>query len=231
MTEISTYSLFQTAPKLLNNLNSSLGFFIQDSLSLFPTATDKVSIFATNKAIDNFFIPKIDSRVFVSNDVESHSSISFENTINSKRLNALEKRFTRQFISYILEDDFEYGMVSNAYILVKEQLKINAAVTKEWINSIYVNNIKNPDILIGILRIIALFEREKFFPIGDTIALAALIHEDEIVNETAIRAFESWGGIKSIEILETISISSIWIQEYLNDVLSDLKLEYAGQKN
>jgi hypothetical protein len=196
-----------------------------------PIVTNEITSSESNKAIKDFFIPKIDNRVFIPNDIEYNNSVSSENTLNTKRRNELEKRFTQQFVSYILEDDFEYGMESKAHILVKDRMKINAAVTKEWINGIYVNNIKNSDILIGILRVIALFEREELFPIGDTIALAALSHENEIVKETAIRAFESWGGIKSIEILETVSVSSKWIQEYLNDVLSDLKIEYAGQKN
>jgi hypothetical protein len=148
-------------------------------------------------------------------------------TLNAKRLKEQKKRFTQQLVSHILEDDFEYGKESEAHILVKKQLKINASVTKDCIYDIYVNNINNLEILTGILRIIARFERSEISPIGDTIAMASLNHKNEIVQETAIRAFESWGGKDSIKILENVTVSSKWIKEYLNEVISDLKTEYA----
>jgi hypothetical protein len=108
----------------------------------------------------------------------------------------IEQKFSRQFVTHILEDDFEYGIDSRANATVREQMKINAAVTKDWLNRIYVANFKNSEILIGILRVIARFEKEEIFPTGYTIAAASLSHKDEIVQETAIRAFESWGGNK-----------------------------------
>ncbi|MDR1089537.1 MAG: hypothetical protein LBL79_00540 [Prevotella sp.] len=177
-----------------------------------------------------FFI-KFDSAVFTTSNVETDNSTSSENKANDTRLLEFEQKFSKQFIAHILEDDFEYGIDSKAHAMVKNQMKINSAVTKDWLNRIYVTNFQNPEILIGILRVIARFEKEEIFPIGQTIATASLNHKDEIVQETAIRAFESWGGKSNLKILENVTVSSKWIKEYLDGVISDLKSEYVGEKN
>jgi len=163
--------------------------------------------------------------------VETNNATSIENKLNNKRLSELEQKFSKQLISHILEDDFEYGMDYKAHIIVKEQMKVNSTVTKDWLNRIFVNNFHNSEILIGILHIIARFEKEEIYPIGETIALASLSHKDEIVKENAIRAFENWGGLGSLKLLEKVSVSSEWVKKYLDEVISDLKTEYASSEN
>lgn len=210
MTKIASYYPIVPAQMVCNNFLSS-----------------EITLFEPSKIIGNYVITKVDSGVCAFNELESSCSLSSESMLNTKRLNELEKKFTQQLIGYILEDNFEYGMESKAQILVKKQLKINPSVTKNWINKIYVNSINNAEILIGILRIIARFDRNDIFPIGDTIAMASLSHNNEMVQETAIRAFESWGGEESISILANANVASKWINEYLEEVMADLKREYA----
>jgi len=160
--------------------------------------------------------------------IKFDNTASSENQINNRRLIELEQKFSRQFISHILEDDFEYGMDYKAHIIVKEQMKINSMATKDWLNRIFTSNYENPEILIGILRVIARFEKAEIYPIGETMALASLSHKDETVQETAIRVFESWGGIDSLKLLENVSVSSKWVKNYLDEVISDLKAEYVS---
>jgi hypothetical protein len=159
---------------------------------------------------------------------KTNDSKSIENRMNESWFSQLERHFTDKFISYILEDDFEYGVEYKAHLLTKEQMKVNATVTKDWLNKIYVNNFYKSDILLGILRVISRFTREEIFPIGETIALASLSHKEEIVQENAIRAFESWGGQGSVKILENVVVTTPWIKEYLDGVIEDLKLDYAN---
>jgi hypothetical protein len=218
---------FLSAPLLQNYPNSSLGFLQKESNPNFQLELNAIILNPIQKEIAPFFI-KSNSIVSESDNIETNNAVSFENKLNDNRLREFKQKFSRQFISYILEDDFEYGMESKAHILVKEQMKINAAVTKDWLNSIYVDNFENSEIQIGILRVISRLEREEIYPIGYTMATASLNHKDEVVQETAIRAFESWGGKESLTILENVSISSKWVAEYLNEVISDLKSEYAG---
>jgi hypothetical protein len=153
---------------------------------------------------------------------------SIENMVNDNRISILEQGFTCRFISTVLEENFEYGIASKAHVLVKEQMKINAVAVKDCLNKIFRENFtKNIRILIGILQVISRFRKEELFPVGETMAIASLSHEDDVVKETGIRVFESWGGKDSLETLENVSISSSWVKEYLDEVISDLKLEYA----
>jgi hypothetical protein len=220
-------------------LKSTLPLFIVPVLQSISSPgdfyrKDNELVLSIDYSIDNIVFPsskllfvKINSSIFEVININDNA-ISFENKLNNRYLNEFEQKFSRQFISYLLDDDFEYGMESKAHILVLEQMRINAVVTKNWLNKIYVDNFENAEILIGILRVIARFERDEIYPIGDTIAIASLSHKDEIVQETAIRTFESWGGFNSIKILENVTVSSKWVQSYLYEVISDLKTEYVN---
>ena len=216
----STLPLF-IAP-ILQGINPDRDLIQKDNKTVFPME------YGIEFSVANPLFVRVSNTVFEVENIDNNNTISFENNINRRRLKEFEQKFSQWFISYVLEDDFEYGMESKAYTLVKEQMKINASVTKDWLNKIYVDNFAKSEILIGILRVIARFERNEIYPIGDTIATASLSHKDEIVQETAIRAFENWGGIKSIEILENVSVSSKWIQSYLKEVIADLKAEYVS---
>lgn len=181
---------------------------------------DTQFIFIT-KSLDSF-----ENELEIPINIENNASEI--NALNHKRIAVLENNFIKRLIACILDENFEYGMESQAYLLVKAQMKINALATKNWINTIYIDNFHNSEILIGLLHIIARFDIDEIGSVGQTIALASLSHEDEVVQETAIRAFECWGGLKSLEILKHVSVSSIWIQDYLNGVISDLKAEYVS---
>jgi hypothetical protein len=187
----------------------------------------KTLIFYSENRIDKFYPKKRNEITFINIDIKKDNNTSIENEVNNNRISILEQDFTRQLILNIVEEDFEYGMASKAHDIVKEQMKINAMATKDWLSRIYVNNFQNTKILIGILQVISRFGREEIYPIGETIALASLSHKEEVVQETAIRVFESWGGESSLKILENVSVSSNWVKEYLDEVISDLKLEYA----
>lgn len=156
------------------------------------------------------------------------SSNSTENIINKKRSRQLEKDFTSKLLFYIKEDDFEYGYENRVDQLVNEQFKINSLATKEWINKVYINNFTNPEILAGILRLIARFDPEDFAPEGKTMAIAALVHKNIEVQECGIRVFEAWGTLDSLDILENIKVQPSWLQEYLNKVKENITKKYAA---
>jgi hypothetical protein len=147
------------------------------------------------------------------------------NRSNDFAILQLEKKFTDKLLDLIATEDFEYGVISKSEILVKEQLKNNSAATKLWLNSIYLRNFKSPEILIGILRIISRFPQKTFEPIGHTVAIASLAHKNEEVVETAIRVFENWGGVSSLDILQSVQINSKWLDDYRNAVVKDIQSE------
>ncbi len=150
-----------------------------------------------------------------------------ENVVNRNRLRLLRTQFTSNLMTLILEDDFEYGIETKADKLVRDQISLNALVTKEWLNSLFVENFENVPIALGILRLIARMEYSEVYPQGQTMALAALSHSNEQIQECGVRAYESWVSLDSLQILENLSVSTQWLQEYIDEVVSDLRKQYS----
>lgn len=158
-------------------------------------------------------------------DFSEQSSIIDENKINNDRLAALQQRFSLEIVNTILEDDFEYGMDTQADTLVRKQMELNSVATKSWLNALFLDNYSTPSIVIGILRIIARIDYLTIKPEGPTMALAALGHCDTQVKECGVRAFESWSSKESLEVLENTQVKSGWLQEYISQVVDDLREE------
>ena len=137
-----------------------------------------------------------------------------------------EKRFTNELISFILNEEFEYGIDTEADVLVRRHMELNPFLTKKWINAIFVENSTDVSVLIGLLRIIARLDYREILPEGQTIAVAALFHENTEVKECGVRAFEGWGTIESLKILQNLTVGIPWLQEYIDDVVSDLRKEH-----
>jgi len=149
-----------------------------------------------------------------------------ENYINKTRLKSLKLKFTKKLITLISEEDFEYGIGTKADKLVKEQMQLNLLVSKTWLNSIFVENFENIHVLIGLLRIITRIDYQTISPEGQTMAIAALSHKNTEVKECGVRAYESWGTQESLKILENLEVSPSWLQEYINEVVSDIRNEH-----
>ena len=143
-----------------------------------------------------------------------------EQLIKEKRL------FANELISLIRNEEFEYGIDTKADALVRRYMELNPLLTKEWINTIFVDNFADVFILVGLLRIIARLDYTEIYPQGQTMALAALSHENTEVKECGVRAYESWGTIDSLNELERLKVGTQWLQEYIDDVVLDLKKEH-----
>lgn len=148
-----------------------------------------------------------------------------ENDINNSREYFLREKVSPELINLINEEDFEFGFVSRSEELINKQLEINDLATRNWLNELFISNFKNDGILIGLLRIIGRFDQEIIFPQGQTMALAALSHRNNEIKELGIRAFENWASENSIQVLRNTNIELDWLNEYKNEVISDLEVE------
>jgi len=185
--------------------------------------TDSGSIESTSIETAYFFKKHVSN---LEEYISSSSSEIDENYINRSRLKSLKKQFTKSLTSLILNEDFEFGVENRVDILVKNQMAINSLATKEWLNTIFVENFNNIPIIVGILRTIARIDYYEIYPEGQTIAIASLSHKNTEVQECGVRAFENWGTLQSLGILENLKVSTHWIQEYIDEVVSDLRKEY-----
>ncbi len=209
-----------------------------------------MDIQTNNTSIGNITLFKKEYSIVISNKMQSEKessnvsisdasiisilqSSSDENTINTLRLNILEKQFSDRLISLIKEESFEYGYDNQTDIFVRKLMNENRTVTKEWLNNIFNRNFGNSIVIIGILRLIARFPHSDIAPQGQTMATAALIHKNFEVQECAIRAFESWASLESLEILKNIDVHLDWLRDYLDSVIRDIEIKYGifCQKN
>lgn len=149
-----------------------------------------------------------------------------ENTLNENRIKFLEERITPQLISIIQDDDFEFGRRSRSIDLVEEQIKINKIAVQNWFNKIFLDYFKGDEkLLLGLLRVVEYLDKDLFFPTGQTMAISALSHKSDEIKEMGVRIFENWGAIESYELLKNVKVDSKWLQEYINQVVKDLKDE------
>lgn len=181
----------------------------------------KSGMTGTSSALTNFY--------------ESDSGIdNNENLINALRIADFQRKFTKEFIKLLREEDFEYGIETKTDIFVKEKFQLNALATRSWINQIFIDHFDDANIVVGILRVIARLEYFQIYPAGQTMAIAAFSHENEEVQECGIRAFENWEVYDSLKVLESLQVKSDWLQDYINNVLVGLRKKFnvvLGEKN
>ena len=146
------------------------------------------------------------------------SIATFEPTLSNEVL-------CKQIINLIETAEFEYGKDSILDTFLRKQLIENNLQIKECVDNVFVKNFDKPKILIGILRTVSHFDKSVINPIGITMALGELKHENIEVKECAIRAFESWGGDDSLRILENIDEDAGWLRTYIDNVIQDIKAE------
>lgn len=146
--------------------------------------------------------------------VEKHQSLFPDSTTTEKLLVALRN------------EDFEFGFTSYSESIVEEQLVLNKLATRNWLNELFVSHFGETKILVGLLHIISRFSELEMHPQGPTMALAALSHRHDEVQELAVRAFEHWGSLKSLEVLKHVHVGTGWLQKYINQVVEDLSLEH-----
>ncbi len=169
--------------------------------------------------------PHVRALVQEASSTQTPTSATRENLMNDRRHIALS-HVTPQLLALIEEQDFEYGIETTADSLVRRQMAANALATRSWLNELFIDNSAKPHVLVGLLRIIAHMEYGEVYPEGPTIAVAALSHQDVEVKECGVRAFERWATLESLHILENLKVSTRWLQEYIDQVVLDLRKEF-----
>ena len=162
-------------------------------------------------------------------DLSDSSTYESENSLNRRRSRQFKENYTKEIHRIICEQDFEYGFDSPADLFVRELMEQNEAITKEWLNAIYIEQFSDIRVVIGLLQVVSHLQYPEIYPQGPTMALAALSHANSEVRECGIRAFENWGTIESLNILRNVKCTENWMQEYLSQVIKDLKEEFGVQ--
>lgn len=155
----------------------------------------------------------------------SSSNESLENYLNEESKHKFKKQHSSRFIQLLRDYAFEYGFASQAENLVRKCLAENRAVTKEWLNELYIQHFGDVAIVSGILCVLSHFEYCEMAPNGMTMVLSSFSHKSSVVREGAIRVCENWGNKESLDVLKTADIQDAWLKDYLNEVMSDIEKE------
>lgn len=212
------------------------------TLSCEPTSTYNILSTGTDSTDNNKLpkeegqrkkiVPKIDLRNGTDNtwlrwaeltEDDSTDEVSLENQLNEKRVSFFESKYGNRFLEIIRESVFEYGYDSIADNFFRERFLENKLAAKEWVNKMFIENFGNPEIVTGILRVIAHLSYSDIAPQGPTMALAALSHKLPEVRECGVRALENWGAEECLVILRSVSFTERWLREYTEQVISDLE--------
>lgn len=165
-------------------------------------------------------------KLFISVDENSTNFKLDENYINQKRIDYLEQKITPLLISLIKNEDFEFGKKNETIKLIEQQLEFNSVATQNWFNKLYIKYFASDEkILIGLLRIVEALNETALHPTGEIIAIAALSHKNDEVKELGVRIFENWCSLSSYEILKNIKVETVWLQEYIDQVIKDIEIE------
>jgi len=167
----------------------------------------------------------LEDSVYITSSTSDASSEAF---IHRLRLSQFKNKYTPEFLRIIFEENFEYGFNSLSDLFVKQLMEMNDGITREWLNSIYRDYWHDARVFIGLLHVISHLEYEQICPEGPTMAMAALYHPSVEVRECGIRAFENWGASESLSILRNFRCDEKWLQEYVEQVVSDLEEELGG---
>jgi predicted component of type VI protein secretion system len=151
------------------------------------------------------------------------TTADIENLLNQERMNQFKSEFEERFLEALRESEFEYGFSSLADFFIQRRLDENEAVTREWLNDIFIRHFADVAISTSILRVIAHVDYDKIYPEGVTIALAALAHCNVEVKECGVRAFENWEIPEHLPLLENLEFEEAWLNEYVQRVITEIK--------
>ena len=194
--------------------NSNYKLYIDDEYNLDSIYLNNIALLDDNEVsiVNSKYGIEWSTSTEIDTTSPYKSSLRDENLIN-------------QIKNLIEASEFEYGNDSILDSFLGKQLRVNNLRTKENVNNLFLDNMNNPKILTGILRTISHFDESLINPNGMTMAVAALSHQNLEVKECAVRAFENWGGEASLRLLENLEVEVKWLQDYIDNVIIDIKEE------
>lgn len=129
--------------------------------------------------------------------------------------------------SLLEKEDFESGIENPSERYFQELFIDNHDSTMNMLSKLFLDNYstdgRKVNILVGILHIVSHKTYHEIFPIGQTLALAALSHKDNEVAEYGIKCFENWGNADGINKLSAVEFSTSWLCDYANQVIMELR--------
>jgi len=134
----------------------------------------------------------------------------------------LLKQKCEYFLSLLCTEDFEAGVAGQSEDFARDTLAENRTLALQMINQVYLENVGNAHVQIGILHLSSHIDYDVGFPNLQTIALAALSDKNDDVKDYAVQCYENWNHRNGLKVLKTIHSDTLWLQEYIDSVIVSL---------
>lgn len=131
------------------------------------------------------------------------------------------KRFRVGLEKSLANDSVESGMKSAAEYYVEKWLLTDPVLVQIELCNVWLNSLKNPNKIVGLLHMIAHADRKALSPNNQLITLASLTHESAEVKEFALGVYESWGDSKLVDQLKSVSMHPKWLDDYRKEVIAE----------
>jgi len=131
--------------------------------------------------------------------------------------------------SLLITEEVESGIASQSEIFARKAIEDNRMLALQMINQVYIENVGNAHVQIGILHLSSHLDYSVGFPTLQTIALAALNDKNDDVKDYAVRCYENWNHIDGMRVLKTIHTDTKWLQDYIDDVIDSLSERLHGE--
>lgn len=135
-----------------------------------------------------------------------------------------------------MENALKYFSTEDADVSSAERLALDiegqysSRILGEILQNIYVQFNDYPTMQMGICKSIGQFELKDVMPWGPTMLMGLLSHKNDNVKEYAVAVVENWADTDLLPILKNLHCASVWLKEYIQDVVDYLEENYALHK-
>lgn len=155
-------------------------------------------------------------------EIEKHAlSIFAEYKLKEEKLlsDRIEKELVAKLRNYSYDDE-SMESVWTVYDNIVDQVSFD--ILGKVLQNIFIVYNDYPNILCGICKLLASLELEQVKPWGCSILIGLLNHKNETVKEYSVILLDNWKDPYFIPVLRNLDCHSIWLQDYIKDVLHSL---------
>lgn len=165
----------------------------------------------------------IDNLETIENNQQKSSSLQFIETSENQKT---QTDFTKEILSLISEDTFIDGEISRSERFMQSHFNNN---TRDYIlnslSQIYNQYALNINVCIGVISMLSRVSYKQASPVGPLLCGMGVAHKSLQVKDRAVKTFEVWNSKESLPILLSIDTKPEWFQDYVNNVIQDIKSE------
>ena len=142
----------------------------------------------------------------------------------SEEREKLKDHIKGELVMLLLHYSMECDTVSPSEVRIhKIANEYSMSFLGEILQAIVLEYPENSNILAGICVALEGFDAKEVYPWGQTIFMNLVHHKSDMVKERIISLFENWEDRSLLPSLKNVEISSNWMREYFEDVISSFE--------